>query len=130
MGQLAGRSQQRLNEQLERLGELNAFRHTYSKKGAIKSTVSSAHLKDYQSFLSRLNTAVGTQQQIVRDCEQNLETHRQRWMAKRQRLESLERVLEKYDAEDRVYEARSDQKQLDEIASSQTGCFDTENRGT
>ena len=38
--------------------------------------------------------AVKAQQQIVRDCEKNLATHRQRWMVKRQKLESLERVRE------------------------------------
>jgi len=122
-GELAGRSRQQLNEQLERLGELNAFRHNYAKKSSDKSTVSSAHWQDYQNFLQRLNTAVSAQQQIVRDYERNLETHRQRWMAKRQRVESLERVLEKYEAEDRAHEGRTEQKQLDELANAQSGCF-------
>lgn len=125
-GQMAGRSRQKLNEQLDRLGELNAFRHTYANRSATKSTVSSAHWQDYQNFLQRLNTAVNAQQRIVQDCEQSVEVHRQRWMAKRQRLESLERVLEKYSAQDRLHEARMEQKLLDEVANSQSGCFDIE----
>ncbi len=114
-GQQAGRSQQQLNEQLQRLGELNAFRHNYAKKNAGAAQVTSAHLKDYQSFLHRLDTAVRAQQQIVRDCEQNLATHRQRWMVKRQKLESLERVLSKYQAEDQAREEKLEQKLLDDL---------------
>ena len=127
-GELAGKSRQQLNEQLERLGELNAFRHNYTNKSLKESTLSSAHMQDYQSFLRRLDTALGAQQQIVRDCEQKLEAHRRRWMAKRQRLESLERVLEKYSAEERVQQDRIEQKRLDELASSVSGCFEEDDR--
>ena len=74
--------------------------------------------QDYQNFLQRLDGAVSAQQQIVSDCEQNLETHRQRWLAKRRRLESLERVLEKYHEQDRAYEDRLEQKTLDDLPSS------------
>jgi flagellar export protein FliJ len=55
-----------------------------------------------------------------------LETHRKRWIAKRQRLESLERVLEKYRIEERVQEARQEQKQLDELPNSQAAFLDDE----
>ncbi len=112
-GMAAGRLQQRLDEQLARLGELNAFRHNYANRPA--SNVSSAHWKDYQSFLSRLDRAVRSQQQIVRDCEKNLEAQRQRWMVKRQRLESLDRVLEKNRAREAAYQERLEQRQLDDL---------------
>lgn len=122
-GEMAGRSRKHLEEQVDRLGELNAFRHNYASKNSITSVVNSAHWQDYQNFLLRLDTAVKSQQQIVRDCEQNVEIHRQRWMVKRQRLESLERVLEKYRTEDDAHEARREQKQLDDLPNSQARCF-------
>lgn len=117
-GEQAGRSQRNLNDQLERLGELNAFRHNYARKNSTSARVTSAHLKDYQNFLHRLDTAVRAQQQIVRDCEQNAATHRQRWMIKRQKLESLERVLEKYQVEDNAHEDRLEQKLLDDLPNA------------
>lgn len=126
LGQIAGRSRQHLEEQLDRLGELNAFRHNYAEKSTTTSNVSSAHWQDYQSFLHRLDTAVRAQQQIVRDSERMLETHRQRWIAKRQRLESLERVLEKYKTEELVQESRQEQKRLDELPNSQASFLDDE----
>lgn len=114
-GEEAGRSQRQLNEQLERLGELNAFRHNYASKNAGATQVNSAHLKDYHDFLNRLDVAVKAQQQIVRDYEQNLATHRQRWMVKRQKLESLERVLARYQAEDNAHQDKLEQKLLDDL---------------
>lgn len=116
-GLAAGRSQQLLNEQRDRLGELNAFRQSYARREF--GEVSAMHLKDFQSFLSRLDTAVQSQQQIVRDCEQNLEIQRQRWTVKRQKLESLERVLEKSQEREAVYQERLQQKQLDDLARPQ-----------
>jgi flagellar FliJ protein len=121
LGQAAGRARQHLEDQLDRLGELNAFRHNYAQKSTRQSTFSAAHWQDYQAFLHRLDTAVKAQQQLVRDSERMLETHRQRWMAKRQRLESLERVLEKYQTEERTAESRREQKRLDELPSSPPG---------
>lgn len=117
LGQQAGRSRAYLDEQLERLGELNAFRHNYEGKNPASAGVSAAHWKDYQSFLHRLDAAVSAQRQIIRDGERNLETHRRRWLAKRQRLESLEHVLEKYKDQDRAYESRLEQKSADELAN-------------
>ena len=115
LGEMAGRARRHLQEQMDRLGELNAFRHNYEQKASGQSTLRAAHWQDYQSFLHRLDTAVKAQQQIVRDSERSLEVHRQRWIAKRQRLESLQRVLEKYQADERVQDARREQKQLDEL---------------
>lgn len=118
LGQLAGQARQTLDEQLDRLGELNAFRHNYAEKKSGKSTLRAAHWQDYQAFLHRLDTAVKAQQQIVHDGERMLESHRQRWIAKRQRVESLERVLEKYQAEERLQDARQEQKRLDELPNN------------
>lgn len=126
LGELTGRSRKHLEEQLDRLGELNAFRHDYAKKSQARSTLSSAHWKDYQEFLHRLDQALKAQQQIVRESERTLETHRARWIAERQRLESLERVIEKCEAEERMHEARLEQKRMDELPISRSSFNDDE----
>jgi flagellar FliJ protein len=125
LGAQAGRSRKYLDEQLDRLGELNAFRHNYTGNNPASSGVSAAHWKDYQGFLDRLDAALAAQQQIIRDGERNLEIHRQRWLAKRQRLESLERVLEKYRDQDRAYESRLEQKSADELSNLSPSGFET-----
>ena len=116
-GELMGQSRRQLDDHIGRLGELNAFRSDYRGKGPSSGTFDSAHFKDYQSFLTRLDTAVRTQQQIVADSEQNVELHRQRWLARRQRLESLERVLERCQQEELAHEQRLEQRTLDDLPS-------------
>ena len=114
-GEQAGRSQRQLNEQLGRLGELNAFRHSYASKSRGLSGINSVQWKDYQNFLQRLDAAINAQQQIVSDCEQALASHRQRWLAKRRRLDSLERILEKYREQEYAHAERLEQKLLDDL---------------
>ena len=114
-GALMGQSRKQLDEHRGRLGELNAYRHNYRGKGPSSGAIDSAHFKDYQNFLQRLDAAVHSQQQIVADSEQNVELHRRRWLAKRQRLESLERVLERYQREEREHAERLEQRALDDL---------------
>lgn len=114
-GAMTGKSRQVLEEQMTRLGELNAYRHSYADKSKSFSNVSSAHWKDYQNFLHKLDQAVVSQQQIVRDSEQNLEVHRRRWLAKRQRLESLQRVLDRYQDEEAQLADRQQQRAQDDL---------------
>lgn len=114
-GIATGKSQRQLQEQIARLGELNAYRHSYADVSKSVQDVNSAHWKDYQSFLARLDQAVQAQQLIVRDSEQNLEAHRRRWLAKRQRLDSLQRVLERYQQEEHQFLERREQRILDDM---------------
>ncbi len=116
-GEMTGQSQAQLHSQVHKLGELNAYRHNYAEKSIDVANVHAAHWKDYQNFLHRLDDAVRSQQEIVKDCEQTVEAHRRRWMAKRQRLESLERVLERFQQEEHLQAARLEQRVLDDLRS-------------
>jgi flagellar FliJ protein len=122
-GDQTGRSQRSLNEQLATLGELHAYRQNYSNKAFANNGVSASHWQDYQSFLQRLDRAVQSQQQIVHDGEQQLEAHRKRWMVKRQKLESLQRVLSRCREQDRSFEERLEQKRLDDIPCAGNNTF-------
>lgn len=117
-GVLTGRSQSRLTEQVDRLGELNAYRQSYANKVKKNADLHSAHWKDYQNFLIRLDRAVRTQRQIVNDCEQSLESHRRKWIGKRQRLESLERVCERFQHEEHLHVERLEQRRQDDMPAT------------
>ncbi len=114
-GERTGRVQSQLNEQLARLAELNAYRQSYAGKADDKERVHSVHWKDYQNFLYRLDQAVRSQQAIVQDCERSLATHRQHWMKKRQRLESLQKVQTRYQKEAAILHDRREQRILDDL---------------
>ena len=116
-GERTGRVQSQLNEQLRRLAELNAYRRSYAGKTDDQARIHSVHWKDYQNFLFRLDQAVRSQQEIVRDCERSLETHRRRWLEKRQRLDSLEKVRKRYLKEAEILDDRREQRVLDDLPS-------------
>lgn len=115
IGQATGSTRRYLDLQLERMGELNAYRQSYAEKSRMADCVTPAHWRDYQNFIERLDHAVRAQQQIVRDSEQNLATHRRRWMVKRQRLKSLEQVLDRYRKEETAQDERVNQRILDDL---------------
>lgn len=112
---LTGKSQARLAQQRDRLGELNAHRHTYAGRTPQFGNMPASHWKDYQRFLSRLDDAVRSQSQIIKDCEKSFETHRRRWLVKRQRLEALQRVLDRFRQDEQVAADRREQRALDEL---------------
>ena len=118
LGAITGRAQARLKEQVARLGELNVYRQEYADKAQGNEQLHSAHWKDYQNFLFRLDGAVRSQQAIVQECQQNLEAHRRQWMVKRQRLESLDRVRERFEQEERIHEDRIEQRTQDELPTA------------
>ena len=116
-----GQSRQRLEEQMARLGELNAYRHSYAQLAESMQRVEASRWKDYQTFMARLDEAIRSQQQIVRDSERNLERHRQHWQQKRQRLESLQRVLDSCRSDERRQSERREQKILDDLPRAPQG---------
>jgi len=61
---------------------------------------------------------VKSQQQIIRDSEQNLEIHRRRWLAKRQRQKSLQRVFDSYRAEEQLHDERREQREIDDLPTA------------
>ena len=109
-----GQSQHELDAALQRLDELNRYRSEYAS-GAQPTSGSALRWSDFQSFLARLDLALKAQRQVILDGERNVAAHRRRWLVKRQRLNSLQRVLERYDGEERIATDRLAQKRLDEF---------------
>jgi len=119
-----GKSQQELDQAVNRLEELTTYRLNYGVSPRAGDSFSAIRWHDYQNFLSRLDQAVTTQKQFVLDGEQNVDAHRHRWMAKRQRLQSLERVLERYRSAEVSQAERALQKTLDDLPG-QGNVFDS-----
>lgn len=108
-------SQRNLEDEYGRLEELKAYRHEYAAKNKLKKGLRALHWQDYHRFLKRLDEAVAVQQQVVRDGKSRREAHQQRWMMKRQRLESLSRVVDRY----KGAEINQMERQLRKIQDSQ-----------
>lgn len=112
-----GRSQQELDLAVSRLDELTSYRRGYDASQSVGSSYSAVRWQDYQNFLARLDQAVSAQAGSILSSEQNVDAHRHRWMAKRQRLDSLERALERYRAAENSQAERTLQKAIDDLPS-------------
>ena len=110
-----GKAQRTLDDEINRLAELESYRRGYAERSQPGSSVSSVRWQDYQHFLNRLDSAVNAQKQLIVDGEQNIDVHRRRWLVKRQRLESLERVVERYRKAENIHGERLLQKALDDL---------------
>lgn len=110
-----GESKRSLEDKLGRLEELHAYRHAYAAKGKLKHGVSALQWQDYHKFLNRLDQAVVSQEQVVREGKSQQAVHQKRWMKKRQRLESLSRIVDRY----KSAEYDEMERQLNKIQDSQ-----------
>ena len=115
---LMAKSQHELDAALTRLEELMAYRQEYATGERPRSGASALQWKDYHSFMQRLEQAVTTQEQIVADGRRQRELHQQHWMAKRRRLKSISRVVDRYQKQEADEEQRRQQRLQDELASS------------
>ena len=89
-------SQSKLDAEMQRLDELKTYRQSYDVKRNLDDGLPASRWQDYHRFLGRLEQAVATQENVVRDGKSRREAHRQRWMVKQQRLESLSRIIKRY----------------------------------
>lgn len=112
-----------LDAEVARLDELKAYRKTYTaSKESTGATVNPLHWQDYQKFLRRLDEAVALQKRHVSASQKKCDAHRQRWLLKRQKLISLEKVVERYKKTEREADERRQQKIVDD-SPARNGLF-------
>ena len=115
-GKLAGKCRAELQKQLQRLDELADYRNSYTHCSV--DNIDAAHWQDFQNFIRRLDQAVRSQQEIVRECERNFELHRRQWLEKRRRRETLENIVERQRRDELAHEERLEQRKLDDLPRS------------
>lgn len=116
--QQLGQAQEQLNAEAQQLRDLGAYRQSYAQDRHIKVNVSPVHWQDYQKFLQRLDQAMFAQKQKVLTNEQNRDAHRHRWMAKRRRLESLGKAIDRFRSYEESERERQMQLALDDLPPS------------
>jgi flagellar FliJ protein len=115
-------AQQKVRDDLKRLEELSKYRREYRQSLPSRSGSSSMHWQEHHKFLQRLDQAVSAQHAVLRDAREHREAQRKRWLVKRQRLDSLGKVLERHERTERQSEDRREQRELDAI-SPRSGSF-------
>ena len=113
-----GRLQRSLNQDEKRLNELEAYRKEYSRRFENTQQVAPARWQDYQNFLQRIDHAMTDQRNNIQAGKQARDAHRQRWLVKRQKHESIERVVDRFKKSEDAAAERKQQKSQDELHST------------
>jgi len=116
-----GRVQRSLNADISRLQDLESYRQNYSEQFKSSGTISAARWQDYQDFLERIDNAVAGQKEQVMTGRENRDVHRRRWLTEKQKLDSLERVVDRFRKVEEQDADRRSQKIMDDLTA--TGRF-------
>lgn len=81
--------------------------------------VDSVVMQNHYQFMDKLQEAIQIQTRVVVDAEQSLAVRRQALLEADQRLATWKEVLARMQAEQRARQARTEQKQSDELATQQ-----------
>ena len=100
-----------------RLDELERYRREYAASKQQRGNVSALLLRDHHAFLERLDRAANGQRQLIREHDHNIEARRQRWLACRRRVLSLEAMLSRLAMTEKTAAMRLEQKAADDTTS-------------
>jgi len=112
-------AQAKLVDAMNRQQQLEGFRDEYRQRltsGGMKG-MSIGQWQDFQKFLGRLDEAVRIQAGDVEFAKQRFIMERQAWRNEYKKLKAYEKLLEREQAEEKVREARREQKMTDEFAT-------------
>lgn len=104
--------------QQQRLEQLVNFRQDYqsqlSETGA--KGMGAFRLRDYNAFISRIDTAIQEQRERTYRAEQYAETKRREWLEQQTQATAIEKVVDRYRDQERRDAERRDQRNTDELA--------------
>lgn len=120
-GRLA-EQERRLAAAEQRLTELDTYRSDYARQldDRASSGIAALAMRDYQTFLVRLDDAIRQQAQIVARIATELAFERGRWQEAAVRLKSVSTVIDKWQHEERTDADRAAQIETDERALQQS----------
>jgi flagellar FliJ protein len=112
-----GHAQRRAADAEKKLQLLEGYRADYETRQRSLERTDVLALSNLHAFVAKLRAAIDRQQREVQTaCAESIAAHAE-WMQARQRLKSLEVLLERREAAARAHAARLQQKQQDEMAA-------------
>lgn len=103
----------------ERLQLLESYRAEYLEKfrAAQSSGLSPQAWQNFQSFLGRLDEAVGQQTKIVAQANQKTSQGQQAWVEENRQAKALDTLAQRHQDKIQQAEIRAEQKLLDELSA-------------
>jgi flagellar FliJ protein len=103
----------------ERLDLLIQYRDEYHARflDAAKDGLDLGQWRNFQSFLERLDAAIGQARDLVAQSQQRTAAGRQEWISKHGRVKAFDTLAQRHQAREVYAESRQEQKSLDEHAA-------------
>lgn len=113
-----GQSQQYLDAQKAKLEELRAYRDQYALdfEASAGSGLDALRIQDYRTFLNRLGDAIRQQEALIQQCIAHHEHTRKAWVESRSHSQAIDKVVDRYQVEERRQRDHKEQQEQDERA--------------
>jgi len=116
-------TQRNLDEREARLNELYAFRAEYLRRLHEQGTegIDATTLIEYQSFLAKLDVAVGQQEELVQRAQRDCAQRRADWSVRHRQSAQYDKVIQHCVEAEREQATRREQRLNDEHGARRTG---------
>lgn len=113
-----GESLKRREAARQRLEELRTYRAEYLERfaGATRAGVSSRQILEYQVFISKLETAITQQEEIVSQSQQVCDSSKAQWRGRYTKSKAMDGVVDRMQEAERKDQNRKEQTEADERA--------------
>ena len=115
---IMGEQQQDLDQQFKKLDELRNYRAEYAKRmqDAGAKGIDAGQMMDYSNFIRRLSDAAKFQEQKIEESKRFLEIRTREWRALHTKTEALNKVVSRFQTEERRDSDKREQNENDERA--------------
>jgi len=102
--------------QKQRLKEFEDYRSEYGQQFSLAGSdgMSASRVRDFQSFIAKLNHVVEQQRVAITNSETNFEEKKRQWMAARNKLKAISKVQEKHVNKEDIEEEKKLQRDQDD----------------
>lgn len=106
-----GQAQTLQNQAEQRLAELKNYKEEYLRRFHTQGSrgMSAAQMEDYRRFLGKLDLAIAQQQQVAEQTARIVEAKRGHWHERHGKTRALDKVVERYQADEQRREDRKEQ---------------------
>ena len=118
-----GACARQLEQQRQRLQELEGYKLEYMQnfQDHIRSGMSMSRMNDYHHFIAQLDQAISQQEHSVNSADKEYECCRQEWLSQRCSAKAVDKVVSRYQAEERRLEDKREQHVNDESSRCARG---------
>jgi flagellar FliJ protein len=111
-----GESLKNRDEARQRLDDLKAYLAEYLDRYAVaaRSGISSSQLREYQVFISKLEQAIGQQEQVVTQSERQCDASKQQWRGRYSKAKAMDNAIDRLKQAERKSDERAEQAEADD----------------